>query len=341
MKTKIAFIFGILLIALIPSGCEESETVLPSYSGNPGELIVVTEGNQWEGRTGKAIREVFQQFQYGLPQKEPYFNVVNTNESDFERVFKTFRNVLLVDIDTSRVTKGKIEYRRNVWAQKQLVIKISAGSVDEFVQLLNDEKDKLIQAFNDMEVNRLYARNKRFGPKKVEKKIAEEYGLKMTLQQNAYIAHLDSQALWIRIEREKPISGYQHQISQGILIYRYPYKALSQFLDTNMFAIRDSVLAAYIEGDALHSHMTTEYKYMPPKTKEINFNGHFGKEIRGLWEMTGEAMGGPMISFFILNEAENEIISAHGYVYAPQFDKREYLREVEAMIRSIELKKPE
>ena len=58
-------------------------------------------------------------------------------------------------------------------------------------------------------------------------------------------------------------------------------------------------------------------------------------EIRGLWRMENDFMGGPFISLTCLDEKNNTLITAEGYVFAPQFDKLLYLHEVEAMVKSI------
>ena len=45
-------------------------------------------------------------------------------------------------------------------------------------------------------------------------------------------------------------------------------------------------------------------------------------------------MGGPFISLSTLNETKDKIICIEGQVFAPKFDKREYLREMEAVLYS-------
>ncbi|MCB0408861.1 MAG: DUF4837 family protein [Flavobacteriales bacterium] len=56
-----------------------------------------------------------------------------------------------------------------------------------------------------------------------------------------------------------------------------------------------------------------------------------------MWYVKGDFMGGPFINYTFVDEKRNKVISIDGYVYAPRFDKREYLRELEALIRSIKL----
>jgi hypothetical protein len=48
-------------------------------------------------------------------------------------------------------------------------------------------------------------------------------------------------------------------------------------------------------------------------------------------------MGGPFVHLAIVDENQSRILNIVGYVYAPQFNKRDYLREIEAMIYSFEI----
>lgn len=325
----------VLLVFLASCGKDDEAVSLMSVSGNPGEVIVVTTKAQWNGETGKTIRAHFEKPVYGMPQEEPLFNVVRTNTSDFERVFKTFRNVVVIEIDTNRFSKGQVTYHKDVWAKGQLVIKVVASSRDELIELFNANAERMIYTIQTKEFARLYASYRRKPNKEIKKKLKELLKVDVTVPSVAFLATSDTSHAWIRIEREKLKGGYQHEISQGLIIYKYPYTAKQQFLDSNLFAIRDSILKAYIPGPSDGSYMTTEYRYEPPITEEMNFRGHFAKEIHGLWRVENDFMGGPMVSFFVLNEDEGMIYSISGYTFAPQFNKREYYREVEAMARGV------
>jgi len=155
------------------------------------------------------------------------------------------------------------------------------------------------------------------------------------LQKDAELVRVDSTHAWIRLERERPKGGMMHQISQGVLIYKYPYTNEAQFADSNLFAVRDSILKTYIPGPGKGSYMTTEYKYVPPISDELNVQKKYAKEIRGLWKMKNGFMGGPLYTLTTLDNTDEHIVMMVGYVYAPQFDKREFTREMEAMIKSV------
>ena len=125
-----------------------------------------------------------------------------------------------------------------------------------------------------------------------------------------------------------------HDVQQGILVYDYPYVDDSTFTRKFLLAKRDSVLKKYMPGPSEGSYMTTEYFY-EPEYKEINLDGDYAVEIRGLFKMENAFMGGPFVSITRYDRVRGRIVTAEGFVFAPKFDKREYLREVEAVVKSL------
>ena len=87
--------------------------------------------------------------------------------------------------------------------------------------------------------------------------------------------------------------------------------------------------------------MGTEYtEHYDPEGRVFDYKGHKAVEIRGLWIYEGEVFvggGGPFVQYSILNEATNKITTVCGYVYGPKFDKREYIREIDAVLNTIEV----
>lgn len=96
---------------------------------------------------------------------------------------------------------------------------------------------------------------------------------------------------------------------------------------------RDSLFKARISSGVEGSYMTTEYR-LPPVLDEFALRGGFAAAMRGVWRMEGDFMGGPWTSIAWVDEAKGQLVTVDGYVYAPYFKKREYLRELEAIVRS-------
>ena len=60
-------------------------------------------------------------------------------------------------------------------------------------------------------------------------------------------------------------------------------------------------------------------------------------ELRGLWELENGFMGGPFISHSVYDAARNRIVTVDGYLYYPNQKKRVKLKQLEAIIYSLEL----
>jgi hypothetical protein len=46
-------------------------------------------------------------------------------------------------------------------------------------------------------------------------------------------------------------------------------------------------------------------------------------------------MGGPFYSFSFINSDQTAVVTVDGFVYAPEEYKRDYLREVESIVKSL------
>ena len=78
--------------------------------------------------------------------------------------------------------------------------------------------------------------------------------------------------------------------------------------------------------------MATERRIIP-SYEEGTFEGLFSMEIRGLWKIENDYMGGPFYSLTVVDTANARLLTVEGYAYAPYFDKRPYIREVEGLGR--------
>jgi hypothetical protein len=67
----------------------------------------------------------------------------------------------------------------------------------------------------------------------------------------------------------------------------------------------------------------------------FKMNGNYAAELRGQWKLENDFMGGPFVNLSILDVLQNRVVTLDGFVYAPSKDKRNFLRQVEAMLHSI------
>ena len=52
--------------------------------------------------------------------------------------------------------------------------------------------------------------------------------------------------------------------------------------------------------------------------------------------MEHDFMGGPFLTYAILNKEKTKVVFIDGYAYAPGFDKKGFLMELEAMMKTLE-----
>ena len=83
------------------------------------------------------------------------------------------------------------------------------------------------------------------------------------------------------------------------------------------------------------SYMTTS-DILKPEIRYSSFKGRKFAEMRGFWDVHGDFMGGPFVSHTFYTPDALELICLEAYVYAPKFDKRHYLRQVESLLYSFE-----
>lgn len=335
---------GLILFLGILVSCTSNETALPGYSGNTGEVIVVMPQNYWNSVSGDTLKGYLEQSQYGLPQDEPVFKIIHVSPHDFAKIFQTHRNILIIDI-SKNYKEVKSEIKMNSWSKGQSLIKMMAPSEEALVHFLSKHAGNIINHFNSKEIERLMDKNSKHGFVK-DFDTGKNLTLSMALEKDIYVAGQDSNFIWLRLEKGRPLGGYEHQVSKGILLYWYHYNDTSQMNPARLLAVKDSIGKKFVPGSLENSYMVASYKLMPPQASINRFKTNdqlkekefYSVELRGLWRMENDFMGGPFISLTLLDEQRGLIITAEGYIFAPQFDKLNYLREVEAMIKSIELK---
>ncbi len=62
--------------------------------------------------------------------------------------------------------------------------------------------------------------------------------------------------------------------------------------------------------------------------------------MRGLWELHGDFMGGPFVSYTVVDERHNRVVTLDGFVYNPGHDKRDLLRQIESLLYTLSFPKP-
>jgi len=328
MKIKFYQLFSVVLATLFLFSCGSDSTVMhKNITGKAGELVVVISKNSWEGTPGKLIRETLAQSHIGLPQDEPLFDVIDIPHAAFKDIFKSTRNIIQTNISADVTTPG-ISFTDDVWAYPQATVKIRAKNAAQFEELFNKNREKILSYFLMAEKERITMNYSKIFEKGVYNVLNNDFGVTMKVSPGFVIAEQKKDFLWFKYETP--------EISQGIIVYTFPYVSDSAFTVNYQLPIRDSLLKSNVPGPLDGSYMTTE-KLFEQTYNVFKHNGNYASEMRGLWRVQNDFMGGPYIALSELDAANQRVITAYAYVYAPSKDKRNYLRQVEAMIYSLKL----
>lgn len=320
------FLLLVLSLTLLMScGDKKSnEKFLPDASGAINNVSVVTENDLWDGRVGEAIRNVLAKPIYGLPQDEPTFTISQIPTSVFSGFVTKNRTVL--KIETNK--EAGITISDNVYAKPQKVIVVSGKTKEEIIDVLKANETKIIDTFRNEELSERL-RQMAKSPHNFET-IKEKLGLTIEFASVYRKAKETDNFFWIR----KDITTG----TTNLMIYELPYDAIKRndSVVNQIIKIRDSIGRAYIEGPVEGSYLITENAYTPFHGETIIDNKPT-LETKGLWDVKNAFMGGPFINYAIEDKINKRWVVVEGFAFAPSVEKRNYMLELEAIIKSVKI----
>jgi hypothetical protein len=78
-----------------------------------------------------------------------------------------------------------------------------------------------------------------------------------------------------------------------------------------------------------------DYTDVMPECKALKINGKEWLEMRGFWDVHGDYMGGPFVSYSAVDKASGRLLTLDCYIYSPKEDKRNFLRQLEHLVYGI------
>ena len=317
------------LVAVFAASCNDSsELVKQNVGGKAGEIIIVANKAEWESEPGSELRSILAAPYPYLPQSEPSYTLINIPHKSFTSLFEYHRNILILKVDPEL----KAEYRavEDVWAAPQTVIMITAPTKEEATKVIADNAEQLFNTINQAERNRIMRNSKRYEDVALRNFVADKFGGSPYFPKGYSLKKQTDNFVWISYETT--------YINLGIFVYRIPYKDETSVQLEGLMAATNDIMQENVPGMVDNSYMTISSEILPGlgvmKYKSRNF-----VEMRGLWEVKNDFMGGPFVihAFYDKNNPE-EIIVVEGFVYAPRYDKRDYIRQVESILYSFDWK---
>ena len=347
-----------MLAAVTPflTSCGKSDKGnLPKASGISGDMYVVMDSIQWMGPLGAKIDSLFSADMEGLPRPEPIFNMKWVDPRKLNFVLKQRRNLIFaMTLDNkgqgavvvrrlftpSSIQKIKtepglyLETTKDLYAIGQDVMFLFGNTEAELTANINRDGKKLVEYFNKRERERLEQSLFKSAPVKgITDWVEKEMDVTIKIPFGYKLAQNEKDFMWAR----------QINVAddKDIFIAVSDYTSVDQFQQENLIRFRDAVCNKHLyeDPDLPDSYLVTEtnVSHIPVQVKQVNFNGSYAVEMRGLWRTNNKSMGGPFVGYAMVDEKEGKFYYIEGFTFSPSKGQREIMRELETILMTFKM----
>ena len=295
------FPFCLTFLLLTSCGLTGKNRKKPASTGQPYEIVL-------EGDTDSIVTRILTEDVPSLPQPEPLCKLIQVKKGKTKGSYLLVRTRIIVNI-TDKDFAVKLSHDEN--AAPQNIIRINAHSVQQLRERLNGEK--LRQIVDEAELKHLaemISNNPSKQNKEMQEEVKKTFGLDMKIPVSMNASKKAKDFIWIS---NNASTGMQNLLVMKVKSEERRMKNSNAFhVNVNDKAQIDSILRTNMPGETDSMYMTI------PVLLE-----------RGLWEMKGDAMGGPYVMHRIHN------LYVIGFVYAPEMKKKILIKQLEAAISTI------
>lgn len=340
-----------VLLLLLLAGCA-GQDFRPVAIGPEGEVLVVIDSALWQGTVGHALRETLARPIETLPGAEPLFDlrVVSMEATTWPRIEAHPQVVIVGDLQGTTAEAawlrarldpaaeravqhgdGAIVARPASWRTAQQVYLVLAASPDALVSLLRQHGSVLRQGFTELSRERLAGTMFDRGRQQtLEQHLTTRHRFAVHVQHDYVLAADTTGFVWLR--RVLPDTW------RSLFVYYEEAADEARLTPDWVRQTRERVGKQYLQGNT--GGYVVPDRRRPDTLAAVVFHGRRGYEGRGFWQMvdtdtTGRivplGMGGPFLDYAFYDAPQQRLYLIGGMVFAPNFPKREFLRQMEAI----------
>lgn len=308
-------------MAVVMAACTDTSGLLPSSGGRAYEVVVAA-GNG-HGSAAAALRDMLSRpVVEGLPQCEPQFDVLSGG--DMAGATKYSRAIVMADINPREYSETRIRYEKNVYARPQIIIYVGASSVERLRADSSRIQKAVGKLLNRFELNVEIAALGKSRNRVAERVVDSIFGRGIWIPADMQAMKVGRDFVWL--------SDNSVTAMRNVCVYAYPGSTLDA---AEALKVRDSVMRANIHGQAPDMYMCVAMRPEPVARIVAGAGERPILETRGLWEMRGDAMGGPFVSHAVVDSPRGRIVVAEAFVFAPGKKKRNLIRQLEAALYTL------
>lgn len=340
---KILLLSLLFCIIVILSSCGDHKKLA---AGLEDKIYVIADSAEYD-QLFPVLDSVFGKVMY-TPQPEKTFDLIRRDYYLLEDL-KSLKNIIIVaPLNSSSIVsryvnsildsnvKAKVESdsefvfnKYDLWAQNQLVMVLTAPTIDQLKEHMSKNSDNLLYYFQKISNKRLSQNlyNDKYEQKEIEAKLLKDYGW-MIYVQTDYLLALDKPEdnfVWLRrspgTDMERWI--FVHWIENASPEFLHPDSIIQE---------RNRLTEKFYRTSDEKSFVKVAENYMT--TNEVNFLDRYALATQGLWEMVDKSMGGPFINYTFYDETTRRIYMLDGAIYAPKYFKKALIQQVDITLQS-------
>jgi len=322
--------------------------------GREGEIVIVMDSTNWEGELGDAVREHVAPYLGTLPAPEREFEIrrISINSQKTLESLQKQKNVIFVaplseDTPEARFLKSRLDEeataaikgggtsvisKRDLWRKDQQIVYLLGETDSSLVALLAERGDDIRYTFNVITRERVGEDMFKKGRQpKIEADLMRKHGFAVNAQHDYFSAIDSTNFVWLR----RVVSSDSWR---SLFVYYIEDFNPNSLTPEWVYEARERLTETWIRGN-MDGFVSIDFR-RELNTENIDFLGHFAYETRGLWHMVGRdpekgiveyGMGGPFLNYTFYDESSRRLYMIDGMVFAPGYDKREFLRQMEVI----------
>ena len=300
--------------------------IMPNITGGAGEVLVVMDNFNWDNSAGTLLKDILKEEVPGLPQSEPLFDVIQITAASFDNFYQFHRSIVITNIDAN--LEPRVRFRENMWAKPQIVVQLEAPNSRALHDLIEENEQQIQSFLVQYDRNRLMATYQDSKDPAIQQEIAAHHHIRLAIPRGYNMDFSKDEYTSVSIESP--------DLSQVIQVWDYPANGPGDLNTNALIAKRNEMTKTYVQGPRENSYMQLSPMYHPIAF-DLKINDREVVELRGLWELENGFMGGPFISHSVYDASRNRIVTVDGYIYYPNQKKRVKLKQLEAIIYSMEI----
>ena len=309
----------------------KKSVLTPTSAGSPYEILLVAAEDDFHNGVVDSLYAVLTDDVAGIAQSEPCFKVSRITQNNLSKTLRLCRNIIIVKIDPVMYSTCKFKYSRNVYAAPQIVATIQAPDARRCKHFIENNRDMIMDFFTKAEINRQADLLREDHQPHVQQTAKKLFDCDIWAPTELTKVKTGRNFLWARCE--KIVRNVEQDIN--LVIYSYPYRDPKTFTEEYFVRKRDSVMMINVPGPHEGQYMMTTKSFNIISDETVH--GQYAQVVRGLWHIKDYDMGGPFVSVSRVDEKNQRVIVAEGFLYYPNQAKRNILKKLEAALYTLRL----